>query len=49
MNPKKNREKMVEVMFEKYGFDSVNVAVQAVLTLYAQGSYFHPYAVLKLN
>merc|ERR1712169_50816 len=37
MNPMKNREKMVEVMFEKYGFDSVYIAIQAVLVLYAQG------------
>ncbi|KAJ3085797.1 Arp2/3 complex subunit, actin nucleation center [Quaeritorhiza haematococci] len=37
MNPKRNREKMVEVMFEKYGFQGVYVAIQAVLTLYAQG------------
>jgi len=37
MNPQANRKKMVETMFEKYGFESVYVAVQAVLTLYAQG------------
>ncbi|KAK3580759.1 hypothetical protein CHS0354_023044 [Potamilus streckersoni] len=37
MNPMKNREKMVEVMFEKYGFYGVYIAIQAVLTLYAQG------------
>lgn len=37
MNPTKNREKMVETMFEKYQFHSVYVAIQAVLTLYAQG------------
>jgi actin-related protein 2 len=37
MNPKKNREKMVEVMFEKYGFEGCYIAIQAVLTLYAQG------------
>ncbi|XP_026480842.1 actin-related protein 2-like [Ctenocephalides felis] len=37
MNPLKNREKMIEVMFEKYGFDSAYIAIQAVLTLYAQG------------
>ncbi|KAJ3223591.1 Actin- protein 2 [Clydaea vesicula] len=37
MNPKKNREKMVEVMFQRYGFSAVYVSVQAVLTLYAQG------------
>lgn len=37
MNPLKNREKMIEVMFEKYQFDSAYIAIQAVLTLYAQG------------
>ena len=37
MNPTRNREKMIEVMFEKYGFDSAYIAIQAVLTLYAQG------------
>lgn len=37
MNPMKNREKMVEVMFEKYQFHGVYIAIQAVLTLYAQG------------
>jgi len=37
MNPKKNREKMAEVMFENYGFQSIYIAIQAVLTLYAQG------------
>ena len=37
MNPKKNREKMLEVMFEKYGFNGAYIAIQAVLTLYAQG------------
>ncbi|KAF7992161.1 hypothetical protein HCN44_001486 [Aphidius gifuensis] len=37
MNPTTNREKMIEVMFEKYQFAGVYIAVQAVLTLYAQG------------
>lgn len=37
MNPLKNREKMCEVMFEKYKFGGVYVAIQAVLALYAQG------------
>ncbi len=37
MNPTRNREKMIEVMFENYGFDSAYIAIQAVLTLYAQG------------
>jgi len=37
MNPINNRKKMIEVMFEKYGFHSTYIAIQAVLTLYAQG------------
>ena len=37
MNPKKNREEMCQIMFEEYGFEGVYVAIQAVLTLYAQG------------
>ncbi|XP_021360409.1 actin-related protein 2 isoform X1 [Mizuhopecten yessoensis] len=37
MNPTKNREKMIEYMFEKYEFAGVYIAIQAVLTLYAQG------------
>ena len=37
MNPMKNREKMIEVMFEEYQFAGVYIAIQAVLTLYAQG------------
>lgn len=39
MNPKKNREKMLEVMFEHYGFNGAFIAIQAVLTLYAQGMF----------
>lgn len=38
MNPRRNRERMVETMFEDYGFNGVYVAIQAVLTLYAQGT-----------
>ncbi|CAB59802.2 Actin/actin-like protein [Schizosaccharomyces pombe] len=37
MNPVANREKMCETMFERYGFGGVYVAIQAVLSLYAQG------------
>lgn len=37
LNPKRNRERMVATMFEKFGFEGVYVGVQAVLTLYAQG------------
>jgi len=36
-NPKNNRIKMVQTMFERYGFQAVYVAIQAVLTLYGQG------------
>lgn len=39
MNPLKNRQKMIEVMFEHYGFDAAYISIQAVLTLYAQGLY----------
>jgi actin-related protein 2 len=38
LNPLKNREQMCEVMFERYGFGGVYVAIQAVLALYAQGA-----------
>lgn len=38
MNPLKNRQKMIEVMFEHYGFDGAYVAIQAILTLSAQGT-----------
>ncbi|TNN17931.1 Actin-related protein isoform 1 [Schistosoma japonicum] len=37
LNPLRNREKMVEVMFENYGFNALFIAIQATLTLYAQG------------
>lgn len=37
MNPISNRRRMLEIMFEKYGFHSAYIAIQAVLTLYAQG------------
>ncbi|XP_063971962.1 actin-related protein 2 isoform X4 [Diachasmimorpha longicaudata] len=37
MNPTRNREKMIEMMFENYQFAGVYIAMQAVLTLYAQG------------
>lgn len=39
MNPLRNREQMCEVMFERYNFGGVYVAIQAVLALYAQGIY----------
>ncbi|KAG7015943.1 Actin-related protein 2 [Cucurbita argyrosperma subsp. argyrosperma] len=39
LNPSRNREQMVETMFEKYNFSGVFIQIQAVLTLYAQGAY----------
>lgn len=44
MNPRANRQRMCQVMFEEYGFQGVYVAIQAVLTLYAQGALpFRPF------
>jgi len=37
LNPRRNRQDMLQKMFEKYQFQGVYVAIQAILTLYAQG------------
>jgi len=37
LNPHKNRIQMLQVMFETYGFKAAYIAIQAILTLYAQG------------
>jgi len=37
MNPKANREKMTAVLFETFGFLNMYVAIQAVMSLYANG------------
>ena len=39
MNPVKERQQLVTTMFETYGFDQVNISIQAMLTLYAQGLF----------
>ena len=38
-NPLQNRQRLVQTMFEKYGFAGCHIAIQAVLTLYAQGLF----------
>ncbi|KAG8146721.1 hypothetical protein E2320_013829 [Naja naja] len=48
LNPTKNREKIIEVMFETYQFDGVYIAIQAVLTLYAQGRDITRYLIKLL-
>lgn len=37
LNPEKNRETMVQIMFEHFQFQRVYVALQAVMSLYAAG------------
>ena len=37
MNPKANREKMTAVLFETFQFQNMYVAIQAVMSLYANG------------
>jgi actin, other eukaryote len=37
LNPRKNRERMIEIMFERYKVPAAHISIQAVLALYASG------------
>lgn len=38
LNPTANRTRMLEIMFEHFGFEGAFIQIQAVLTLYSQGA-----------
>ena len=37
LNPIKNREKMAEIIFEQFGFNRLQIGIQALLSLFAEG------------
>ena len=49
MNPTRNREKMIEVMFEKYGFDATYIAIQVGQFLSIKESLVFEFFIIDLN
>merc|ERR1712018_609918 len=47
LNPKANREKMTQIMFETFNMPAMYVAIQAVLSIYE--GYALPHAILRLD